>query len=148
MKQLQTVPALASDLLVDKLVQEFASAFPELELKDTAFGRCKFISYELCCYLRRRNIPAVLIHVEGAKDGAWPNAHKTWQEKPRVEWSHYVAAVNDVAYDLSARQFDSKLPYPYKCPVSKLSAEWSTVEADEFLNSLVMDVFPLKDFTF
>lgn len=127
---------------VDKMVEDFVKRFPGLQTTRGSFGKCKFISYELALFLRRRGIKAVLIHVQGLtpKHQWLKTAHATWVGKPRKEWSHYVVGVEQDYYDCTARQFDRALPFPVKGKRSELRQAWTTVETDTFLNGIVTEV--------
>lgn len=133
MKQLiSSVPSAVYSLLT-----EFLARHPRFDVKAGAKGACKIVSYEFAKALTKRGIDAKLYHLEGIDPKAYPNAHSTWQNKPAKEWSHYVVKIGSTCFDLTARQFDSDLPQPYVCPMSELRKIWTTVEPDDFLNTMV-----------
>lgn len=132
---------IAGGLTLQKLIDDFARRFPRLTTKGGSFGKCKFMSYELSLYLRRRGIKAKLIHVQHVKSAEFrKTAHSAWVEKKPSDWSHYVVQVGAQYIDLTARQFDSNLEFPRYSTKSQLAAEWEIVEADSFLNKLIGEV--------
>lgn len=133
---------ITAGVQLDKLVAAFTKCFPKLATKNGSFGKCKFLSYELALFLRRRGIKAKLIHVQGVQRGCpWlTSAHITWQEKPRSEWSHYVVSVGSVFIDVTGRQFDSKAEHPRIYSARELDAHWESRNVDAFLNKVIEDV--------
>lgn len=124
---------------VTALIQQFAERHPRFSTKNGARGACKFASWELTKFLRRRGIHAKLVHLEGCKADQYPDAHPKWLDIDRKEWSHYVVKVGSVCYDLTAKQFDSNFTCPFTCNLAHLRGVWDTVESDHFLNTLVRD---------
>lgn len=132
---------IVAGLMLDSLLQDFVRRFPRLATKGGSFGKCKFISYELALYLRRRGVKAKLLHVQGlAQPKLRSTAHESWANKPSKDWSHYVVLVGDTAIDMTARQFDPKLDHPRIVPRATLVEEWTTVETDSFINRIISEV--------
>lgn len=126
---------------VDALVHEFAQRFEQFCIPSVAKGACKFTSYELAKYLKQNHTACDLLHLQGRIDEC-PDAQSIWLKKPQDKWSHYVVAVGDTVYDLTATQFDPKIAYPFSCNLAYLRRRWRTVERDDFINSLVDNFYP------
>jgi hypothetical protein len=130
---------IVSRTLVESRIDGFTAKFPRFDSRPGARGACKFVSYELCKYLRSRNIGATLVHLQGVKTGTFPNAHQSWLEKPEAEWSHYVVGIGNSTYDLTARQFDPQSPQPLHASLDQLRQVWTVVEEDPFLLGLAQE---------
>lgn len=146
MKTLATLGTFVNYEQLVKQVNEFAQHFPKLLTQEGSFGKCKFVSYELAMWLRKRNIPAVLIHVQGIKSGSvYPNAHRRYLDKPKPQWSHYLVKVGKYSIDMSARQFDTSLAFPSFSTMHEIRQQWNLVERDVFLNRWMREVLRHKD---
>jgi len=133
---------VAATTLRDSLIADFVRRFPKVMTRAGSYGKCKFLSYELALYLRRRGVRATVLHCQSlAKNHGWKKtAHASWVEKPRSEWSHYVVVSDGLVYDVTARQFDQDLPVPFVIDRAVLSTYWDTVERDTFVNNMVTEV--------
>ena len=127
------------------LIRQFAADFPKLTTQRGSYNKCKFASYELVLFLRRRGFKARLIHVQGCPAPAYPNPHTTWANKRRDKWSHYIVGIGRWTIDLTARQFDADAPFPSVRLLSRIRETWTTVEDDAFLNRWVKEVLRHKD---
>jgi hypothetical protein len=145
MKTIRTEIAVAQPDHMVQLVNEFASNFSTLLTQSGAIGKCKLVSYELTKYLRKRGLKAALVHVQGVKAGVYPNPHRNYVDKPRKDWSHYVVKVGHVTVDLSVRQFDTTLPYPYFSTLHEMRQQWDVVETDKFINRWVREALRHTD---
>lgn len=135
----ETVPPKRGKQLLS-LVREFADRLPKLQTQRGAYNKCKFVSYELVLYLRRRGFNARLIHIQGCPAPTYPNPHSVWAKKRRDKWSHYVVGVGHWSIDLTARQFDSELPVPLIKSLASLREQWTLVEDDRFLNGFINEM--------
>lgn len=131
-----------ASIALDTLLADFAARFPKLATRNGSFGKCKFMSYELALYLRRRGVKARVIHVQGiTRECPWKKtAHATWVDKPRAEWSHYVVAAAGVYIDMTGRQFDRQAEHPKAYSRQQLMSHWQSMEDDTFINGLVAEV--------
>lgn len=127
-----------------ELVQEFTRDFPGLTTQAGAYNKCKFVSYELVVYLRKRGFKACLVHIQGCAAPIYPEPHVKWAAKRRDRWSHYVVGVGRWSIDLTARQFDRDAKIPLIKTLAALRTTWKTVEHDVFLNKLVQDVLKFR----
>lgn len=123
-----------------QLIREFVRSFPKLQRQRGAYNKCKFMSYELVLFLRRRGFNAKLIHIQGCPAPTYPEPHPVWAAKRRDRWSHYVVGIGRWSIDVTARQFDSEARVPLVMPLAELRQQWTVVEEDKFLNRLVEDV--------
>lgn len=121
-------------------IEAFAAHFPKLANPKDAFGKCKYVSFELARWLRRRNISAVLVHMQEPDITLWPQADERWHEKPASEWSHYVVKVGGQLYDLTARQFDPDIPTVNVVSLVAAKQQWKVVEIDVSLNQWLVDL--------
>lgn len=133
---------LSANASLSFMVQDFVRRFPGLATKSGAYNRCKFMSYELALYLRRRGVKASTVHCQGlTANSTWKDtAHQAWVEKPRKEWSHYVVRVGDVLIDVTGRQFDPKIEHPRFTSRAESRQDWETLENDVFMNKVIRDV--------
>lgn len=132
---------------VSSLIDTFIRNLPSLKTKTGAKNKCKFVSYELCCYLRRRGVRATMVHLQGIVDKKrFPQAHQEWQSRESKDWSHYVVKIGSSYYDLTKRQFDPKSNLPSISTLPKLKTEWALVETDDFINSWITEIVDIRDY--
>lgn len=127
------------------LVREFVARYPSFGTQAGAYNKCKFASYELVLYLRRRGFNAKLLHIQHCLAPNYPDAHPTWLGKRRDRWSHYTVAIGRWSIDVTARQFDVTLKVPHVVRIQELRTMWATVEYDRFLNRWIRETLAHRD---
>jgi hypothetical protein len=127
------------------LVREFVARYPKFQTQAGSYNKCKFASYELVLFLRRRGFNARLLHIQNCPAPNFPDAHPTWAAKRRDKWSHYTVAIGRWSVDVTARQFDTTLKVPHVVRIQDLRLVWKTVEYDRFLNRWITETLAHKD---
>lgn len=138
------IKVLAAPINFDKYVAQFLYRFPGLQRMNSAYGRCKLISYELAKFLREHGVKAFIYHLEGIAPAHYPKAHQEYNQKKHEEWSHYIVKVGQMGIDLTARQFDKQAPVPHVAPMSEFRKIWTKVEKDDFMNKFLEDALKAR----
>ena len=118
-------------------IDDFRKHFPSLQTRDGAYNKCKFVTMELCKWLRNRNIRAIPVHIQGTDKSKYPEAHQDWQDKRGSQWTHYVVKVGNYVYDLTARQFGPQEDLVKITRYQDLQGRWDTVERDRFISKWI-----------
>jgi len=145
MKHLKTVYATEDDSIkamnIDSVSKSLILAFRARYLsifnsQETAYNKCKFVSYELLKAFQAQGLDSVkLVHIEDCKR-EFERPHPKWQKEPFKEWTHYVLRIDKYYVDFTAKQFDESLPVPTIGLISELKRDWKIVEDDDFITSI------------
>lgn len=122
-----------------KVIKAFLDSIPGLEqrlsTKEGALNTCKYVSYELYKYLTKQGMQAKIFHIQNPIT-INSEAHTFWLEKPIAEWTHYIVVVDNIAIDLTSRQFNQYNPIINITPIESYYLQWKTVEYDDFVTGV------------
>ena len=112
---------------LDILMTRFKSTTEKLKTSEGSFNKC-LATTESFYEQFSKKADVQILRLEGYK-GNLDNAHPKWQNFKNKDFIvHYVLKSNDIAIDLTVRQFDSKEEHPKYQNVSDLAKQWNEVE--------------------
>ena len=131
MKLLEITSKLS--ILISEYLKSMTPELSKAEFGEPSFkvlceepGNCAMISEHLAGWLRDQHVSAKTFSGYFAKDPKWCKTAKV--QAGSDEDAHTVVRVGNEVVDLTARQFDLKLPFPRIIPLSQFKSEWKETD--------------------
>ncbi len=86
-------------------------------------GNCAMVSEQFSDWLHEKGVGAKTVTVHMAKNKAWPK--RAGVTPGSEDDAHTAVVIDNTVVDLTARQFDSSLPYPRVISLDKFRSEWA-----------------------